>query len=304
MKICHVGTMGELKNYGSITRDIASRCKGEHIHADLYSSRFPKADIYLLHCFRNYKHLKAFRDFVKPFPDSKVISLIHSSEPCMPALCSDSVVTLSKCWHDRMLNKFNIKSDMIRGAIDVSLYADVQPDYSGLTFGRISRNEKGKFHKDWPIIAQNVTVALKAKYLLMCKDISPNDTGVAEEQIINCNINNMKAKKEFLSRLSVYADMHDDRGLCEETFGVALLEAMACGLPCIVYNWANDGLLEVGGDAVVPIAKAEDFEKYLKILLTSEKVKIERGAAARERAKQFDINVMIAEWDTLFERSI
>jgi len=304
MRICHIGTMGELKNYGSITRDIASKCKGEHIHADLYSSKLPEADIYLLHSFRNYKHLRAFRDFEHP-AKGRVISLLHSSEPCMPALCSDVVVTISDTWRKRMREKYGIESQMIRGALDVALYADVEPDYAGFTFGRISRAEPGKFHRDWPQIVRNIkATVLGARYLLVCKDIKPSETGAADEQIVDIAIGDLTRKKEMLSHMSVFADMHDDRGLCEEVWGMAMLEAMASGLPIIALMDGQPGMLELCGDAIVPIAHAADYERYFKALLLSKAVKMERGAAARERAKQFDLNVMIEQWNDLFERMI
>ncbi len=86
----------------------------------------------------------------------------------------------------------------------------------------------------------------------------------------------------------------------EETFGLALLETMACGVPPIVPNL--DGLPEVVGDAglVVP-AQAYDNEigsfagrvspsamaDAVNSLLTDEKARLALGQKARERALTF-----------------
>ena len=86
----------------------------------------------------------------------------------------------------------------------------------------------------------------------------------------------------------------------EETFGLALLEAMACGIPPVVPKL--DGLPEVVGDAgiVVP-ARAYDDEigsfagtvsptvmaDAINTLLTNEKTRLALGQKARERALTF-----------------
>ena len=86
----------------------------------------------------------------------------------------------------------------------------------------------------------------------------------------------------------------------EETFGLALLEAMACGIPPVVPRL--DGLPEVVGDAgiIVP-AQAHDDEigsfagtvspdvmaDAVYTLLTDEKVRLALGQKARERALTF-----------------
>ena len=86
----------------------------------------------------------------------------------------------------------------------------------------------------------------------------------------------------------------------EETFGLALLEAMACGIPPVVPKL--DGLPEVVGDAgiVVP-ARAYDDEigsfagtvspnvmaDAVNTLLTDEKARLTLGEKARERALTF-----------------
>ena len=86
----------------------------------------------------------------------------------------------------------------------------------------------------------------------------------------------------------------------EETFGLALLETMACGVPPVVPQL--DGLPEVVGDAgiVVP-ARAYDDEigsfagavspnvmaDAVNTLLTDEKTRLELGRKARERSLTF-----------------
>ena len=86
----------------------------------------------------------------------------------------------------------------------------------------------------------------------------------------------------------------------EETFGLALLETMACGVPPVVPNL--DGLPEVVGDAglIVP-AQAYDDEigsfagtvspnamvEAINTLLTHEKTRLALGQKARERALTF-----------------
>jgi len=86
----------------------------------------------------------------------------------------------------------------------------------------------------------------------------------------------------------------------EETFGLALLETMACGVPPVVPRL--DGLPEVVGDAglIVP-ARTYDHEigsfagtvspdamsDAVKTLLTDEKTRLELGQKARERALTF-----------------
>lgn len=101
----------------------------------------------------------------------------------------------------------------------------------------------------------------------------------------------------FLSAFDVYCF---PSMVGEETFGLALLETMACGVPPVVPNL--DGLPEVVGDAgiVVP-ARAYDDEigsfagtvspstmaDAVNSLLTDEKTRMELGQKARERALTF-----------------
>ncbi len=101
----------------------------------------------------------------------------------------------------------------------------------------------------------------------------------------------------------------------EETFGLALLETMACGIPPVVPNL--DGLPEVVGDAgiIVP-AQAYDNEigsfagtvspsamaDAVNSLLIDEKARLALGQKARERALTFTWDKTAQKVIALFRR--
>ena len=101
----------------------------------------------------------------------------------------------------------------------------------------------------------------------------------------------------------------------EETFGLALLETMACGIPPVVPRL--DGIPEVVGDAGV-IVPAEVYENEIgsfagavspsvmanavNALLTDEKARLELGEKARERALTFTWDKTAENLITLFGR--
>ena len=116
----------------------------------------------------------------------------------------------------------------------------------------------------------------------------------------------------FLSAFDVYCF---PSMVGEETFGLALLETMACGIPPIVPRL--DGLPEVVGDAGV-IVPAEGYENEIgsfagtvspsvmanavNALLIDEKARLELGEKARERALTFTWDKTAENVITLFRR--
>ena len=74
----------------------------------------------------------------------------------------------------------------------------------------------------------------------------------------------------------------------QESFSFALLEAMACGLPCLVTECG--GTTEVGGPAVAVVQDARDvrgMRDAMERLLRSPEERVRLGAAGRQRALAF-----------------
>jgi glycosyltransferase involved in cell wall biosynthesis len=72
-----------------------------------------------------------------------------------------------------------------------------------------------------------------------------------------------------------------------ETFGMPLLEAMACGTPVLASNASS--LPEIGGEAALyaPADDAREWAASLRRIVDDEKLRLRLRAAGPERAKLF-----------------
>ena len=92
----------------------------------------------------------------------------------------------------------------------------------------------------------------------------------------------------------------------EETFGVSVVEAMSCGVPCIVSK--TGGLQDVIEDGVsgfhVPVGDVDAIKSKLIELIRDPALRKRVGKAAKKRvADRYDLSknaaVMIAEYEKL-----
>lgn len=115
----------------------------------------------------------------------------------------------------------------------------------------------------------------------------------------NNPVNNIKEK--YLAA-SIYALSSRSEG-----FGMVLIEAMACGVPCIAYDCPSgpkdiithqtDGILVENGDTVA-------FANALMELIENQSRRIEMGKLAKENVQRYLAENIMPQWDGLFKNLI
>ncbi|MBC8882988.1 glycosyltransferase [Flavobacterium piscinae] len=90
-----------------------------------------------------------------------------------------------------------------------------------------------------------------------------------------------------------------------EGFGMVLIEAMACGVPCVTYDCPygpadivshqEDGLVVPNNDIVA-------FAEALLHLIDNEKVRQAMGKATKQNVRRYLPEVVMPQWDELFKR--
>jgi glycosyltransferase involved in cell wall biosynthesis len=295
MEICHIIAMKDMSEMGDISRQVYNLGKGRHTFCNI-ENKPPKADIYLLECFINKS--KKFVNFQKPYPNSKVISIIHSSSVCMPATISDKVVTLTKAWQ-QVIQRKKFPSVVIPAGIDINNYRYIV-DYSKKTFGRITRYSPGKVHPQFNQVALNILKRYPNSKCIVYSNKSPkwlkHDRFIVDNSI---KIYEHEKKAQKLSQLTIFADAHNT---FQETFSLALLEAMAAGLCCVMYSKnPNPAMKEVLGNTGIWCNSIEEFQRKIIELLPYAQVKKEWGKKAKNRAFNYSIDNMIRKYNQLFE---
>jgi len=90
-----------------------------------------------------------------------------------------------------------------------------------------------------------------------------------------------------------------------EGFGLVLIEAMGCGLPCVSFDCPNgpseiikhkeDGFLIKNGDI-------QGFAEALCHLITNEKTRKEFGKRARQNVMRYAPENVMPQWELLFNQ--
>lgn len=92
-----------------------------------------------------------------------------------------------------------------------------------------------------------------------------------------------------------------------ESFGIVLIEAMSCGVPCIIFNDAKGAceIIEEGynGFKIKNRDKEEYINKILDLFNNKEKLK-EMGKNAKKYSKKFDIKEVESSWLEVLEEDL
>jgi glycosyltransferase involved in cell wall biosynthesis len=282
--ICHVTNFEDINRMNELSRQIFSLTEGKHIRAHI-DNKLPDADIYLLECI-----LRDRQKFVHFKPHmGKLISLIHSRN--VFSKYSDKCVVLTKSQ--------KIGNDVvIPCAIDMKYYQH-EIDYNNKVFGRITPYSTGKVHPKFNEVANNIMRKVKDSKCLMISNNVRNRKDPNIEYIEDIGRHENKKKAKALSRISIFADMHNTY---LETFSISLLEAMASGHAIVLYSKIpQDAMTEVLGDAGIICKTIQEFEEKVIYLLENPKVKKGYGLKAKERARLYSIENLVKKWNLLFK---
>jgi glycosyltransferase involved in cell wall biosynthesis len=89
-----------------------------------------------------------------------------------------------------------------------------------------------------------------------------------------------------------------------EGFGMVLIEAMSCGLPCVSFDCPSgprDIITNNEDGYLIENGNSELFSEKLKNLIESKSLRIQFGTQGRENVKRYKLYTILAKWDTLFK---
>lgn len=92
-----------------------------------------------------------------------------------------------------------------------------------------------------------------------------------------------------------------------EGFGMVLIEAMSCGLPCVSFDCpcGPRDIIQNGEDGfLVEYLNVDELVKKIKLLIDDRNLRVEMGENARKNVLRYEVNSICTQWNNLFKKLI
>lgn len=268
-----------------------------------------KPDIILNHWWKTsrFQRLNKFGKTRKIYGDTKTILVSHNNDPSPPGY--DYYVSVSK--HNAHFQKYAnkerrkgpINHRVIYNGIDVERF-DIPktPTEGRFVIGRVSSLAKFKISKDWIHFANTFDIPNQLHMIVgegerrknLRRDVKRS--GVRDKFILPGEITNEELPK-MLAKFDIMIYITEK----SEAFSLALLEAMAAGIPIITQNMGGNSEQVIHGKTGFLVNSRREVKYYAELLARNPQLVQTLGQSAKERAKYFTIERMCQQYNSLFE---
>lgn len=175
--------------------------------------------------------------------------------------------------------------------------------------GLAARMDPQKDHRGFLRAAAVIAREVPAAHFVLCgKDITRHNTKLtdwmAEEGLSSrCHLLGLR---HDMARIHASLDVAVSSSAYGEALPVALMEAMACGIPCATTDVGDSGLLVDGtGSVVAPDDPQALAWAVIKLLTMEVTIRRALGSAGRKRiADQYSLPVIVDRYQQLYEDAV
>lgn len=265
-------------------------------------------DIIINHWWRSSRiqRLNKFGKTRKVYGRAQLVLVSHNNDCSPPSW--DYYVSVSK--HNAQFQKYAnkegkkgpINHKVIYNGIDIGRFdTPTEGVKDKFVIGRVSSLAKFKIPQDWIQFANSFDIP-DALHMIVgdgkrrrqlkadVQRLGAQNKFVLPGEITNEDLPKMLAKFDVM----VYVTEKS------EAFSLALLEAMAAGIPIITQNMGGNSEQVIHGKTGFLTNSRREVKYYTELLSRNPQLVCEMGQAAKERAKQFTIENMCHEYNAVF----